>query len=377
MVDDLILAAAIAALTAAGLSALLVRSGVLDIPRLTRNAHTQPTPTAGGIAIAAGFAAGLAAATLPIANDWALELPPSLIVQAGAVALAAAGALAVGFLDDLRPLGALSKSLILGAGAFAFAALVARAQSFPVFATMALDVGLVFGVLGSALWIFTLVNATNFADGANGLAMGSIAIGLAGAGGVALMADTPHVALLAFCGAAALAGFLVWNFPRARLFAGDSGSLFAGALAACVSLALVQEGGVSPLIPPLLFFPILADVLLTLWWRFSQRRSNLLDGHREHMYQIGLRAGLSHTQVTLIYWAAGAHCALVAFLASLGARLDPGGLPDDGFMGLAAHLGAWLVGLAPALALVALALLAMRLHGRVRRFAASRGLDQP
>lgn len=375
MAEGLTLAALAAALTATGLCALLVRSGLMDLPRLARSAHAHPTPTSGGLAMGAGLAAGLIVAASPFARDWAQGLSPALTAQTALVALAAFAALAIGFIDDLRPLGPVEKFAALAAGAVAFAVFVARAESFPVLATVALDVGVVLGVIGSALWLFTMVNATNFMDGANGLAMGATAIGLFGLAATALLADMPHVAALALTGAGAMVGFLVWNFPRARLFAGDSGSLFAGALAAGASLALVQEGGVSPLVPPILFFPILADVLLTLAWRVSKRRPRILDGHRDHMFQIAIRAGLSHAQVSLIYWAVAAHCALIAILASLGPRIRPWALPDEGVIGLAAQIGAWLVGLAPLIALIGLALISIKVHAQVRRFAATRGLD--
>jgi UDP-N-acetylmuramyl pentapeptide phosphotransferase/UDP-N-acetylglucosamine-1-phosphate transferase len=106
------------------------------------------------------------------------------------------------------------------------------------------------------------------------------------------------------------------------LFAGDSGALFAGALAALASLSAIQGGGVSPFVPPLLFFPILADVLLTLAWRAMKGRK-LLTGHREHVYQIMIRGGLKVRHVARLYWLATLICGLAAFGAHVVGSFTP------------------------------------------------------
>ena len=72
---------------------------------------------------------------------------------------------------------------------------------------------------------------------------------------------------MTFCCAGALIGFLYWNFPHGRIFAGDSGALFAGAVAALASLMIISRTDVPPFVPPILFMPLLADALLTLAWR--------------------------------------------------------------------------------------------------------------
>jgi UDP-N-acetylmuramyl pentapeptide phosphotransferase/UDP-N-acetylglucosamine-1-phosphate transferase len=248
---------------------------------------------------------------------------------------------------------------------------------------MALQLGLVLGVLGSALWLFTIVNAVNFMDGANGLSMGSTAIGLASMGVIALLSAAPHAAALAFCGVGALVGFLVWNFPKGAVFAGDAGSLFAGMLAAVVGLILAQDAGVSPVVCAIAFFPLLADVLLTLNYRVGKRRPNLFDGHSEHLYQIGLRAGLSHRRVSLTYWALTAHCGLIAIITAHAQRI----LPPDLFLPQAADLSlqetlmmdfyrmaAWIAAFSPYIALAVLALVSIKISKKVRAYAAARGL---
>jgi UDP-N-acetylmuramyl pentapeptide phosphotransferase/UDP-N-acetylglucosamine-1-phosphate transferase len=171
-------------------------------------------------------------------------------------------------------------------------------------------------LIGTALWVFVLVNSVNFLDGVNGLAMGSMAIALAALGFISLMLGAPTGAGIGICAAGALCGFLVWNFPFGRLFAGDSGALFVGALGALTSLLVIRRTGLSPFVPPIVFFPILADALLTLAWRLA-RGAKLLEGHAEHVYQLLRRSGWSHTRVSLAYWAATAFCGAAAIASAL------------------------------------------------------------
>ena len=302
------------------------------------------------------------------------------LLRAGLAVAVAFVALLIGLLDDLRNLDARLKFAVLTALSFAVALLIARAQSLPIGGATVFEFGVVFGVLGSALWVFTLTNAVNFMDGANGLSMGSMGVGLLGMAALGAVHGAGHVVALSLSGAGAIAGLLLWNFPGGRVFAGDAGALFIGMLAAAAGLLLVQDGGVSPVIPPLLFFPILADVLLTLAYRVKRGR-RVLEPHRDHLYQIGLRAGLSHRRVSLIYWIVTAHCAALAFVASFGPRIAPPSLfapqPGDVPVMQVALLQAagWVGALAPLIALAVLAVVAMHVSSRVRRFAESRGLD--
>ena len=223
--------------------------------------------------------------------------------------------LMLGFVDDASPLGPRLKFVIFSALSVGAAAAVGVVQTLPLGAQN-ITLGFPVALVGTALWVFTLVNCVNFMDGANGLAMGSIAIGLATLATLGVVMDAPSGAAMAACAAGALLGFLFWNFPNGRLFAGDSGALFSGAVAALASLVLIQRAELSPFVPPIVFFPLLGDALLTLAWR-AQRRRSLLDGHSEHLYQIAQRAGWGRRRVAVIYWFAMAVCGAVAVSVAL------------------------------------------------------------
>lgn len=382
MLWEMLIAGAIAALTAGLLGPVLISAGVMDWPDGERRHHPNPTPKAGGVASATGMLLGVAAVSFLPDPAWSAGLTSDALARMGGVSLFAGAILALGLCDDIWHLGPRLKFGLMALMGLVLTAFVARAEYFPFGGGIVLHTGLMLGVLGSALWVFTMTNATNFLDGSNGLAMGSMAIGLTSLGVMSLLHDAPHAAVLAFAGAGGLIGLLVWNFPHGRLFAGDAGSLFAGAFAAGIALLVVQDGGVSPLAAPILFFPMLADVLLTLAYRVKQGR-HILEGHREHLYQIGLRSGQSVPATALLYWGLTAACGVLGVLVSLGPRLaapeafapQPGDVaPGQVFLMQSA---AWVAALAPWLAFAGCALAALVISHRIRRFAQARGLTTP
>jgi UDP-N-acetylmuramyl pentapeptide phosphotransferase/UDP-N-acetylglucosamine-1-phosphate transferase len=322
-------------------------AGPVDVPDEDRKAHTAPTPTSGGIGIAVGYTAALI-----VLGEFGQALGLTRQVAA-LVWLASAFSFAfllIGFIDDNRPLGPRLKLLLFTLLSLGGAITMGVVDVLPLGEGAEWRIGLSFGLFGTALWIFTLVNCVNFMDGANGLAIGSVAIGLFALGAIAFDENLPSAAAMSFCCGGALVGFLVWNFPFGRIFAGDSGALFAGAVAALSSLVIVARSDVSPFVPPILFMPLLADALLTLAWRVRHRRK-LLVGHQEHFYQIAIRAGWSHARITLLYWAAMIACGFVGFsLSRLGDSRSP-----------------WIV-------LATLAGLAVAVSILVRRYARGRGL---
>jgi UDP-GlcNAc:undecaprenyl-phosphate/decaprenyl-phosphate GlcNAc-1-phosphate transferase len=382
MMLEMLLALALSAGVAWVLCPVVIAAGLWDNPDSARKQHRAPTPSAGGLAAAAGF--GLAVAVLAFWPNarWSAPLDGDALLRLALGLLAAFAALMIGLLDDLRNLGPRLKFVLLTVLSLAVAIFVARAEAMPIGGAFVLKFGFVIGVLGSALWIFTLTNAVNFMDGANGLAMGAMSVGLLGLAILGALHGAPHVTVLALCAIGGLIGLLLWNFPAGKVFAGDAGALFVGLLASVGGLLLVQDGGVSPIIPPLLFFPVLADVLLTLAYRVKRGRPTL-EAHRDHLYQIGLRAGLSHTRVSLIYWIVTAHCAAVAVAASFGPRLAPPSVfaPQPGDVSQVqvamTQALAWVAALAPIIALAVLAAVSMHVASRVRRFAEARGLDTP
>lgn len=287
----------LALLVALGCGALVIRAGVLDHPN-ARSSHDRPTPRGGGLAVMAGVGTGalLLALTGQVSVDWVPVLGAAI----------AAGAL--GLADDLFALGAREKFAILLAVSLAAAFAIGPVTVLD-FGPVGLRLGYWIGIAGSALWIFTAANAINFMDGSDGLV--TAALIPAGAGLSLVSGD-----MTGFLLAASMAGFAYWNRPRAKLFLGDAGSLFAGTLFAGAALAAVNgPGGVSVWIAPLLILPLLADVLLTLAAKLKAGK-RLSEAHRSHAYQLRLRMGESHLPVAAFFAFSGLMIALAAFSAS-------------------------------------------------------------
>lgn len=373
---ELLAAALTAAVGAALLMPIVIAAGVADVPDRARKIHAAATPTTGGLGVAFGFALALALIAFWPGTVWEQAVDDAIGKQIGFAVAFSFGALLLGLWDDLRPLSARTKTALMVALAVGVTVFVARADSLPVVGAYAVRLDVWLAVLGSALWIYVLMNATNFMDGLNGLALGSAGISLTGLAILSLFHNAYAAAALSLAGAGGILGFLIWNFPAGKVFAGDTGALFIGMLSAIAALMAIHEGGISPFAMPILFFPTLADALLTLAWRVHKRR-NLFDGHLEHFYQVALRGGVARNQITILYWLATAGCVAVALTAYiLKLRVSP--VIDDWVAaGLPSAIGEGLAFLLSMLGKVCLAILIVAsiwVSGRVRQFAVARGI---
>jgi UDP-N-acetylmuramyl pentapeptide phosphotransferase/UDP-N-acetylglucosamine-1-phosphate transferase len=233
-----------------------------------RSLHVMPTPRIGGLGILAGVA---------VAGLWLVDAA-LLPIMAAAAALAI-----VSLLDDVRGLPV--------------------ALRFSAHFIAAVTCLLAMGEGGWALLLGTLAvvwmtNLYNFMDGSDGLAGGMTTIGF---GALALAAWLGNAwELAAFCAsisAAALA-FLRFNFPPARIFMGDAGSIPLGFMAAALSILGTQQGTWPLLFPLLVFSPFIIDSSVTLLRR-GLRRERIWQAHRSHYYQRVVMLGASHRQLAL------------------------------------------------------------------------------
>jgi UDP-N-acetylmuramyl pentapeptide phosphotransferase/UDP-N-acetylglucosamine-1-phosphate transferase len=279
----------------------LRRRAILDIPN-PRSSHAVPTPRGGGIAVMAAIALAWAAAALT-AGDAA-----TLLV----VALAASIAL-ISWLDDLRGLPVAFR-LLAQAAAVAVGALLLPGEGkvFQGWLAPGID-----AVLAAFLWLW-FVNLFNFMDGIDGIAgveAATIGFGLMA---VALAAGAPSAASYypLVVGAAAL-GFLKWNWPPARIFLGDTGSVALGYLLGWLLLGAAARGQwAAAAILPLYF---LADATLTLLRRLA-KGEKIWQAHRGHFYQQGSRRLGGHMPVVRAVLAGNAVLAALALLAALTPR---------------------------------------------------------
>ncbi len=313
MIQDLALVVAIAFVTSLVVSRAMIWIGPVDAPNEERKQDRPPTPTSGGIGIGAGYGAAMIVLSL-FSLEWREGISLASVNFLWIASLFAYPFLFIGYIDDERNLNAGFKFFVYSVIAVAAAWFMGVVTVLPI-GDSVLYLPFAVALAGTALWVFTLVNVVNFMDGANGMAMGSVAVGLVSLSILALEGDSVGGAFMALCGVGALLGFLVWNYPSGRLFAGDSGALFAGALAAFGCLMAIEHAGMSPVVAPILFFPLLADSLLTLLDRVRRRRS-LMVGHTEHIYQLAIRSGWSHAAISATYWLAMAVSGAIAVFVS-------------------------------------------------------------
>jgi UDP-N-acetylmuramyl pentapeptide phosphotransferase/UDP-N-acetylglucosamine-1-phosphate transferase len=211
--------------------------------------------------------------------------------------LAAAAALAVvSFWDDRR---SLSWRVRMGFQALA-AAFVVTELAWSSFALHGPAVALIATVALAFVFV-GYANAFNFMDGINGIAGGQALVTGLGTASVAIAvgASVGHPAiLLSLLIVGAAAGFLPHNFPRAKMFMGDVGSVPCGFLLAVLAAWLARDFGWWLLVPlGLLHANFIMDTAITVVRRVL-RGERWHDAHREHFYQRLIRAGWSHTAVT-------------------------------------------------------------------------------
>ncbi|MGF1463534.1 MAG: glycosyltransferase family 4 protein [Maricaulaceae bacterium] len=308
-----LLAAALTAFVIAALGArTMIAVGVMDMPR-DRSAHAAPVPRGAGLGVAAGVGAALWGYAVVMADLGGLG------GSIGAALAIAAGFAVVGLADDVLDLNAKAKFAIAAGLSLLGAAMIGPVAALPLTEALGAPLPGVFGLLGTALWIFVAANGVNFMDGANGLVTGAMVSASAALGLAAAFQGLDAVACAAFVLAAGLAGFAPFNAFKPRAFLGDTGALFIGALFAGLTLAYVRAAPPGAVyVGPIAMFPLLADVLLTLLWRARAGR-NLLSPHTDHIYQRWLIAKASHGFVALRVLGLSAVCGGLAVAASVSA----------------------------------------------------------
>ncbi|MBZ5498498.1 MAG: glycosyltransferase family 4 protein [Acidobacteriia bacterium] len=270
------------------------RRQILDLPN-ARSSHTRPTPRGGGVIIVAVTLVGgafLVAALAP-AYPWPAYLP----YAAGALLVAG-----VSWIDDLRSLpNSLRFAVHLLATLVAIAGLgYWHVIDLPLYGPLALGW---WGAVLTAVWIVGLTNAYNFMDGTDGIAGGlALAAGL-GWAFLGWEAGDLLVGGLGLLIACSCLGFLVHNWPPARIFMGDVGSAFLGYTLAVLPVMFAgigSESGAAPVVGCALVWPFVFDTAFTFTRRLL-RRENVFSAHRSHLYQRLIAAGSSHRRVALIY----------------------------------------------------------------------------
>lgn len=257
-----------------------IRKSIMDIPN-DRSSHTVPTPRGGGLAVAITWFVGLTCFFLKDTIDKPLfyallsGLPLTLI----------------GFADDifnLKPGVRFLVQFLCAASALFFF----RGLSTVNCGLWTMDYGLLLTPLAFIAIIWS-INLFNFLDGIDGYISTEVVF----TGTSLFMLTGNPVGLLL---ATATAGFLFWNWPKAKIFMGDVGSTLLGFSVAV--LAIYHQNNLSLSIPVFLILTSVFwfDATITLFRRVINKEK-LSEAHRKHAYQRIVQSGFSHQKTTL--WA--------------------------------------------------------------------------
>ena len=285
---------------------MCLKEGYYDLPG-ERKIHKKPIPRLGGIAIWLGTIFALIMVVL-IQGAYPFGNSISAILVGGTIMFI------LGMVDDTYGLSAKFKFFVqIGAALITFLLGVQINYVFIPFA----DIHWYFGILSlpiTILWVVGLSNAFNFIDGVDGLAgsLGStcaITLGI-----IALCMQPPHdtCTLLCFILAGAIVGFLVFNYNPARIFMGDSGSLFMGFLLATLSIVGVMKAITFTIFLPLfvLVVPIF-DICFATTRRLLKGKSPF-SPDAEHLHHKLLKVGFSHNKTVFTLLSATVAAGMIA-----------------------------------------------------------------
>lgn len=317
---------------------IALRTGAVAAVR-DRDVHAEPIPYLGGLAMLGGLAAAfLVARELP----FLARSGPFVFEDAAAVLVAGAMVCAVGVVDDIFDLDALSKfgGQVLAVGYLIYSGIqfnwffLADGQQF------ALDQAQ--GALLTAFIVLTTVNAVNFIDGLDGLAAGVIGISAMAfflfSYSLTVLNEVSRAttgALLSAALAGACVAFIAHNFHPARLFMGDSGSMLIGLVLSATAITVTTQFGpgalsdgadgarasllpvlLPVLLPILILIVPLADLVLAVIRRTRAGRSPFAPD-KQHLHHRLLEIGHSHRRAVVIMWMWAGLIAFGTVLASL------------------------------------------------------------
>jgi UDP-GlcNAc:undecaprenyl-phosphate GlcNAc-1-phosphate transferase len=285
-------------------SKLSVPIGGLD-RRDARKVHEHDVPRLGGVAMFCSFSLAF--------GSFVRLTPQNLGFAAGAAII-----FLTGLADDLFHLSA--KKKLLGAG---MAALVAVTQGGARLESLGNLFGrgdIALGALAlpfSVLAIVGVINAVNLLDGLDGLAAGSTLIACAVFGILGYQTGNQPLTFMAVALLGSLVGFLKYNSYPARVFMGDSGSLFLGYCMGYFSISLINGSAetvskVTPLI--ILAIPVL-DTLFVMYRRFRSGQG-LFTPDRSHVHHRLLGMGVGHQGAVVVVYVASYLLSAVAVLTS-------------------------------------------------------------
>jgi len=285
---------------------IIRQANIIDTPN-QRSSHTSPTATIGGVAIVLTFFLGMgiiyfiADETMIISHFFKGFIFSSLLIAC------------MSLYDDYKqkPLYLRLVAQITAIIVVMSFGIIIHQIDLPFLRNNSMGIA---GYLITFLWILGLTNAYNFMDGLHGMAAGNAVIAAIFLAIISISQGSNFTYIVCYALIAGTSGFLLFNFPKGKLFMGDVGSTFLGFTFATLAIiaSLYDNAHTSLLVVPLLLFHFIYDTFFTFTRRFL-RKENVFQAHRTHLYQLFNRLGYSHTKVTFFYYAIGLAQGIGAF----------------------------------------------------------------
>ena len=256
-----------------------LKRNILDIPN-ERSSHTLPTPRGGGLAIVISWYLGIS--ILFFCGEVSSNLYFALL---SGIFLAI-----ISLIDDIFTIKPAIRLFIQSITVVISFVLLKGIEPFIFHNT-----GIILRIILYSITIIGMIwfiNLYNFLDGIDGYAsIETICIGLA-----LFLFTGNNINLLLI---ASVAGFLIWNWPKAKIFMGDVGSTQLGFIIAVLGIYFHNEHKISIIYWLILTAPFWFDATLTLYRRWRNKEI-LSQAHRKHIYQRLVQSGFSHLQVDIL-----------------------------------------------------------------------------
>ncbi|WP_408007888.1 glycosyltransferase family 4 protein [Pseudalkalibacillus sp. A8] len=276
-----------------------IKIGATDQPD-KRKVHTKVMPRLGGLAIYLSSLIGF----YLLSPDKQYMIPlfaASLII------------IATGFFDDIFEISPKVKLLgqIIAAGIVIHGGIVVNFINLPF--DVRLDLG-IWSIPLTLIWIIGITNAINLIDGLDGLAAGVSSIVLITISTMAIVNGNMFVVAIGFAVLGSTLGFLVYNFHPAKIFMGDTGSLYLGFIIAVTSLLGFKNITLFSLLVPIIILGVpISDTIFAIIRRFVNKKP-LSSPDKSHLHHCLQRLGFSHPTTVLIIYAMSAIFGIAAVL---------------------------------------------------------------
>jgi len=288
-----------------------LKYGFLDTPS-RRKVHTKAMPRLGGVAVVISFVIALLCA-LALDGAFRVVFAPKLTGFLSAILII----FILGVWDDIKGTKAVVKLFFqcIAALILFYSGLKIYVFTNP-FGPGELQLPFFLSLFITMFWIIGMINAINIIDGLDGLASGIVLISgiFILCAGIYLNTTVTVILLSILCGCAF--GFLFFNFPPAKIFLGDTGSMFLGLVLATTGLAGLQYKVVTTvaLIIPVTVLAIpVYDTILSIWRRILNK-SSIFIADKKHLHHRFLQFGLPQKQVVVIFYFLTLYFGVISFL---------------------------------------------------------------